>query len=84
MIEEDDYSVNNTPVKRKIVLNSSSIKNAVRCGICLQWFNNRTEMIAHLQTHSDSFKSKSFCCKVCTKSFKEKWQLTRHEVRLLF
>ncbi|XP_043480219.1 zinc finger protein 84-like [Leptopilina heterotoma] len=79
MVEEDDYSVNDTPVKRKIVLNSSSIKNAVRCGICLQWFNNRTEMIAHLQTHSDSFKPKSFCCKVCTKSFKEKWQLTRHE-----
>ena len=83
-MEENDCPGNDRPIKRSSFLNSNTSKNSVRCGICLKWFNNRTEMIAHLQTHSDSYLPKSFRCGVCSKTFKEKWLLTRHEVRLIF
>lgn len=37
-------------------------------------------MLTHLQTHSDNFVVKNFSCNTCKKSFKEKWQLQRHEM----
>lgn len=37
-------------------------------------------MLTHLQTHSDNLTVKNFFCYICKKSFKEKWQLQRHEV----
>lgn len=63
--------------------NVSTSKNVARCGICLQWFNDHTTMLTHLQTHSESYTYKSFNCRVCKKTFKEKWQLLRHEVNRL-
>lgn len=83
-MEENDCHIKDRPIKRSAFLNSNTSKNAVRCGICLQWLSNRTEMISHLQTHSDSYLPKNFRCGVCTKTFQEKWQLTRHGVRLIF
>ncbi|XP_033225614.1 zinc finger protein 84-like isoform X2 [Belonocnema kinseyi] len=79
MVEEKDYLIKDRPIKRSAFFDSNTSKNAVRCGICLQWFSNRTEMIAHLQTHSDSDLPNNFRCGLCTKTFEEKWQLTRHE-----
>ncbi|KAL2721386.1 zinc finger protein 354A-like isoform X1 [Vespula maculifrons] len=55
-------------------------KNVARCGICLQWFDDHTTMLIHLQTHSDFYTCKNFTCHICKISFKEKWQLFRHEV----
>lgn len=69
------------PAKRVASLNSNAI-NVARCGICQQWFNDHTTMLTHLQTHTDSLAAKNFNCGVCKKSFKEKWQLQRHEVSI--
>ncbi|XP_046821176.1 PR domain zinc finger protein 5-like isoform X1 [Vespa crabro] len=55
-------------------------KNVARCGICLQWFDDHTTMLIHLQTHSDFYTCKNFTCHICKISFKEKWQLFRHEM----
>ncbi|XP_034935788.1 zinc finger protein 329-like isoform X2 [Chelonus insularis] len=66
------------PAKRSASANLNSSKTVTRCGICQQWFNDHTTMLAHLQTHSDNFVVKNFSCSLCTKSFKEKWQLQRH------
>ncbi|EZA60516.1 hypothetical protein DMN91_009963 [Ooceraea biroi] len=56
-----------------------SRQNVAMCGICLQYFSDHTTMLTHLQTHSNSYSVKSFACHVCKKSFKEQWQLLRHE-----
>ncbi|KAI4494473.1 hypothetical protein M0802_008965 [Mischocyttarus mexicanus] len=55
-------------------------KNVSRCGICLQWFDDYTTMMVHLRTHPEFYTCKNFTCPICKISFKEKWQLFRHEV----
>lgn len=80
-LEEDDSLIDNQPpTKRNATLNINASKNVARCGICLRWFSDHTTMLTHLQTHSDSYVYKSFSCRVCKKTFKEKSQLLRHEV----
>ncbi|XP_012226103.2 PR domain zinc finger protein 5-like [Linepithema humile] len=75
MIERNDIPSDDEPsVKR------SNSKNVARCGICQQWFGDHTTMLTHLQTHSENFSYKSFTCQICKKSFKEQWQLLRHEI----
>ncbi|XP_015606237.1 zinc finger protein 569 [Cephus cinctus] len=81
IVEDNGVPIDGQPsAKRNSQLNSSGSKNVARCGICSQWFSDHTTMLTHLQTHSDSYVYKSFSCRVCKKSFKEKWQLLRHEV----
>lgn len=81
MIEREDIpNHEEPPLKRNVPLNTNAFKNVARCGICLQWFSDHTTMLTHLQTHSDNFTCKNFMCHICKKSFKEKWQLFRHEV----
>lgn len=81
MVERDDTpNHDEPPVKRNASLNSNTLKNVARCGICLQWFSDHTTMLTHLQTHSDNYTCKTFNCQICKKSFKEKWQLFRHEM----
>ncbi|XP_046484480.1 zinc finger protein 595 [Neodiprion pinetum] len=77
--DEEDVSMDGSAHASKDI-NMSTSKNVARCGICLQWFNDHTTMLTHLQTHSESYVYKSFSCKVCKKTFKEKWQLLRHEI----
>ncbi|XP_057339134.1 zinc finger protein 260-like [Microplitis mediator] len=76
---EDNEVADERPAKRGASLNSNA-KNVARCGICQQWFNDHTTMLNHLQTHSDNLITKNFNCSTCKKSFREKWQLQRHEL----
>ncbi|XP_066582940.1 zinc finger protein 569-like [Prorops nasuta] len=59
---------------------SKKNKNVARCGICLEWFNDHSTMLAHLKTHSDNLSCKTYNNQKCKKALKEKWQLSRHEV----
>lgn len=77
---EDIPNHEDLPSKRNVSLNTNAFKNVARCGICLQWFSDHTTMLTHLRTHSDNYTCKNFTCHICKKSFKEKWQLFRHEV----
>lgn len=77
MIEKNDIPPDDEPLVKR-----SNSKNVARCGICQQWFSDHTTMLTHLQTHSENFTYKNFTCQICKKSFKEQWQLLRHEVRL--
>ncbi|EFN85388.1 PR domain zinc finger protein 5 [Harpegnathos saltator] len=70
MMEKHDASPEDEPAE---------FKKIAKCGICSQWFGDHTTMLAHLQTHSDNYNCKNFTCHVCKKSFKEQWQLVRHE-----
>lgn len=79
IIEKNDIPVDDESLTKRI---SSGHKNVARCGICLQWFNDHTTMLTHLQTHSDNYTHKSYICQICKKSFKEQSQLLKHEVRL--
>lgn len=74
MMENRDTSPENEPAE---------FKKIAKCGICSQWFGDHTTMLTHLQTHSDNYNCKNFTCHVCKKSFKEQWQLVRHEVSTL-
>ncbi|XP_012276780.1 PR domain zinc finger protein 5 [Orussus abietinus] len=81
MADEDVISIDDQPpIKRNPFSNANASKNVARCGICLKWFGDHTTMLTHLQTHSDNYVYKNFSCRVCKKTFKEKWQLLRHEV----
>lgn len=82
MIEREDIPNHEEPPskRRNVPVNNSAFKNVARCGICFQWFSDHTTMLMHLQTHSDNYTCKNFTCHICKKSFKEKWQLLRHEV----
>ncbi|XP_063977254.1 zinc finger protein 665-like isoform X1 [Diachasmimorpha longicaudata] len=78
IIDPDGVALDDQPPAKRQATNPS--KNVARCGICEQWFTDHTTMLNHLQTHSDNLTAKNFTCTVCRKSFKEKWQLQRHEV----
>ncbi|XP_043286449.1 zinc finger protein 84-like [Venturia canescens] len=81
ILNDDEISMNElSDPNQRPRENANAPKNVARCGICQQWFTDHTTMLTHLQTHSDTLTSKSFSCKLCTKTFKEKWQLNRHEV----
>lgn len=73
---------NNVPIDDESIKSiSGGHKNVARCGICLQWFNDHTTMLTHLETHSDN-SHKNYMCHICKKAFKEHSQLLKHEVRL--
>ncbi|XP_012531158.1 zinc finger protein 271 [Monomorium pharaonis] len=74
IIEKNDVPIDDESLKRI----SSGHKNVARCGICLQWFNDHTTMLTHLETHSDN-SHKNYTCHICKKAFKEHSQLLRHE-----
>ncbi|KAK0164102.1 hypothetical protein PV328_002765 [Microctonus aethiopoides] len=78
---DDDESIVNEqrPAKRSALINNNSPKNVARCGICQEWFNDHTTMLNHLKVHSENVFPKNFSCTTCGKSFKENWQLQRHE-----
>uniref|UniRef100_A0A0C9R3P9 ZNF665_1 protein n=1 Tax=Fopius arisanus TaxID=64838 RepID=A0A0C9R3P9_9HYME len=78
ILDSDGVGLDDQPPAKRQATNSS--KNVARCGICEQWFTDHTTMLNHLQTHSDNLTAKNFTCAVCRKSFKEKWQLQRHEM----
>lgn len=74
-MEKNDVPIDDESVAKRI---SGGNKNVTRCGICLQWFNDHTTMLTHLQIHSESHKN--YTCNICKKSFKEQSQLLKHEV----
>lgn len=89
--DKRDHELEAPPAKRNNTSKTSPVnKKVARCGFCMQWFNDHATMLKHLQTHSDDLSGnamqqdnsgvKSFTCRICKKSFKEKYLLTRHEV----
>ncbi|KAL6267694.1 hypothetical protein P5V15_000766 [Pogonomyrmex californicus] len=77
MIEKNDIPIDDESSAKRAF---GGFKNVARCAICLQWFNDHTTMLKHLQTHQTA-NYNSYVCQVCNKSFKEQSQLSKHEAR---